>query len=172
MSNYRITQVRMVTQCQNKPNQYSTTKPLIFRCTPVLAVSSTGTAPAVQATAKPARPRKRIPNPAAVDQEMVRRAIITDVARVGHNSDFFYIFIPDEGVRSDSPWLRISNRLKKIWGIIRYAGMPPHQGNRSHFDLEDSAFCCWCVMTRIKKFLDTPPSRGHIRNYLMKERAE
>jgi len=85
----------MVTQCQNKPNQYSTTKQMIFRCTPAPAVSSTGTAPAVRATEKPARPRKRIPNPAAVDQEMVRRAIITNVARVGHISDFFYISFSD-----------------------------------------------------------------------------
>jgi hypothetical protein len=147
MSNYRITLVRMVTQCQNKTNQYSTMKQLIFRCTPALAVSSTGTAPAVQATAKPARPRKRIPNPAAVDQEMVRRAIITDVARIGHNSDFFTLF---SRLRSKI-WrslITISKHLKKIRGIIRYAGMPLIREICSHFNPDDSAFgYCWCIMT-------------------------
>ncbi len=86
MSNYRITKVRTVTQCQNKPNQYSTTKQLIFRCTPALAVSSTGTAPAVRATAKPARPRKRILNPAAVDPNKTRKPSPTAAVRV-HGAD-------------------------------------------------------------------------------------
>jgi len=76
----------MVTQCQNKPNQYLMTKQSMFRCTPALAVSSTDTAPAVQATAKPARLRKRIPNPAAVDPAMPRKARIP-IAFMVHGAD-------------------------------------------------------------------------------------
>ena len=64
---------------------------MISRSIPVHAVSSTGTARAVPVTAKPARPRKRTPMPAAVDQQIARREIITAVARAGHTSDFLYL---------------------------------------------------------------------------------
>jgi hypothetical protein len=49
-------------------------KLMISRCTPVHAASSTGTARAVRATAKFARPKKRIQNPAAVDPARSRKA--------------------------------------------------------------------------------------------------
>ena len=71
-------------------------------CTPAHAVSSTGTARAVRATAKPARLQKSILNSAAVDQDMVRRVIITAAARTGQTNNFVLIsFFKNKGVRSD-----------------------------------------------------------------------
>jgi hypothetical protein len=73
----------MVTQCQNQLNQHKTTKLMISRCTPAPAASSTATARAAPVTAKPARPRKRTPNPAAV-QPAPSRPLTSTGAAMGH----------------------------------------------------------------------------------------
>ncbi len=70
-------------------NQMHATNQKNTLCTPAHAGSSTGTVRVVPVTGKPAGPQKRIPIPAAVIQDLVRRAIITVVARAGHTSKFF-----------------------------------------------------------------------------------
>jgi|WetSurMetagenome_2_1015567.scaffolds.fasta_scaffold04986_6 hypothetical protein len=74
----------MVTQCQNPTDLHTTTKPTI-RCTPAPAANSTGTARAVRPTAKPARPKRNIPMPAAA-HPATRRPATSTAAVMAHGA--------------------------------------------------------------------------------------
>ncbi len=112
---------------------------MISRSIPVHAVSSTGTARAVPVTAKPARPRKRTPMPAAVDQQIARREIITAAARAGQTSDFLLtLSIKEQDLMDRHPEVpdlleeyMKSSGTQECWVTVREL--------RSYFDLDDSA---------------------------------
>ena len=108
---------------------------MISHCTPAHAASSTSTARAVRATAKFARPKKRILNPAAVDPARLRRAnpiaVVTALGVGKQTSDT--LFKGNMLDIHDSP-PRSSRTAGALHGIFRFIGAVGHgQGTPQPF---------------------------------------
>jgi len=160
-----------------------------FPCTPAHVASSTGKSRGVPATAKPARPTKKIPTPAVADPEPLRKqtgtAVVTVPVVTNDLRDHFFLKvsfkymtctldIPDlleqymEASGSSEQWITV-REIRSFFHLDDATG-PAFSG----FLLKSQYAARWSCrykVDRIERFRDTLPPYRIVRRYHVRERS-